>query len=177
MPMDQDKEREMPEEVASWWQRELAKQGLATPTKAEPTHVREVFKQALQGAIDPAVAAAFVDHLGLGPRACIQALRSATEDGVAVSEKTTSIIEKALPILQAALDAATTAEERAQVREQVLLLVEQARAESSDNRRFLMKMGGVAAGVAVVAMGAALFVVTRGRAGALAQVGWRLARR
>ncbi len=177
MPMDQDKEREMPEAVASWWQRELTKQGISAPTEAEPAQLREVFKHALQGAIDPAVATAFVDHLGIGPRACIQALRSATQDGVAVSEKTFSIIEKALPILQAALDAATTVEERAQVREQVLLLVEQARAESSDNRRFLLKMGGVAAGVAVVALGAALFVVTRGRAGTLAQVGWRLARR
>lgn len=175
--MDQDEAREKPDAGASWWQQELAKHGISAPRQADTAQVREVFKHVLQGAIDPAVAAAFVDQLGIGPRACIQALRSATEDGVAVSEKTSSIIEKALPILQAALDAAATAEERAQVREQVLLLVEQARAESSDNRRFLMKMGGVAAGVAVVALGAALFVVTRGRAGALAQAGWRLARR
>jgi hypothetical protein len=138
--------------------------------------VRRVIAATLTGTLAPEVASSFLRQAAVAPKICLEALRTAMSEGSKVSAKTVDAISRSIPLLESALASASSAQEREQIREQVILLVREARGEARETREFLLKMGGAAAGVAILSIGAIVFVASQGRNRELLQAGGKLLR-
>lgn len=117
----------------------------------------------VSGAIPTDTVAKLFREAPVTTKVCLDALKEAINGGAGCSAKTIDLISRAIPVFEAALLAAATDEERGRVREDIMVLVREARQESGENRAFLRTMGSVAAALAMAALGAVVLVATSGR--------------
>lgn len=155
----------MSDTVNPSWRDEFLRARLEAGDPPDQQQLTRAVSAALAGTVDPAAVAAFVREAALAPQTCMLALRDAVKGGSEASQRVLEIVREALPLLEAALAAASSAEERAQVRDQLLALIAEARLESSEQRTFLLRIGQVAAVVAVATLGAVAYLLSGGNAG------------
>lgn len=145
--------------------------GIVDLDRPSSNDVHRAIEAALRGTISPEVVGTFVREAAVAPGICLEALKMSAAGGVHISAKAIDVIHRAMPILEAALEAAESSAEREKVREQVIDLVREARTESDRNRSFLLKVAGIAGGVALTALGIAVVVATKGRNRAVLEAG------
>lgn len=144
------------------WQDAFTSAGLDALAEDREHLLGKAMGAALGGSVEPSLVAEFVREAGLAPRLCLQALRDAVRSEANVSAGVVDAVRAAIPLFETSLDAATCPEERAEVREQILTLIRQARDEATEHRRFMIGLGKVTAIVAVATVSAISLWVSGG---------------
>lgn len=150
--------------------------GVSNVSSPTPADVRRWFVESLRGSLDADLVATFIRQAAIAPNLCLASLRDAASSSADVSAKTIDIIQRSLPLLEAALAAADTPLEREKVIERVLSVVREARAEAKEHRALLTRVVVSAASVAVVAVGALAVVMSQGRSKGVLHAGEKLLR-
>jgi CII-binding regulator of phage lambda lysogenization HflD len=80
-----------------------------------------------------------------------------------VSNQTLTIINSAVTILSAELNKDLSTDEKKEIRDKIISLVQEARKESENHNNLMKKLAYIGGGVALVAIGAVVVIVTGGR--------------
>jgi len=80
-----------------------------------------------------------------------------------ISKSVLDIIKAAIDILGRELEKELSIEERKEIRDKITELIKDAKEESDKQRKFYEKLAYVGGGVVVVAIGAGLFILTKGK--------------
>jgi hypothetical protein len=132
------------------------------PTKAD---IERVLTAALMGKIPVEGAATFIRQAAVAPIRFLEALREIASGSAKVSQRAIDVIFRTIPVLETLAEKATTEEERREIREQVIHLINQATHVAQEQQAFGWRLAKMAGGVVLVTVAAAVYMFSKGAAG------------
>ena len=153
-------EENIPNEIIE----KLKKIGVKNFENPSPDDIVKIMNAVLKSKeIDASVFKTYVDNLAPQNKVLFEGLQTFAVSQKEISKSVMDIINNAINILGAQLDKAQTAEERKEIRDDILKKVEEARIESDKQREFYTRLALIGGGVILAGLGVAAFLVTRGK--------------